>query len=361
MNIMPNVLIGALDQRWEKYRAELKNCKNEFSQEAVHDLRVATRRLLAVMDMLRLLDPQPRVQKVRRSLKNQLDALDELRDTQVILVEVSESMANFPDLKPFEEHLLSREKKLLRKTRKEIKSSQPSDLKKRVEKIRSSLEENGQGRGWRARLLSVVDQVYARARQAFGEVDASQPASIHRFRVAFKKFRYAVEGIAPALKGFPESYFEQLHDYQSRMGDVQDAVVFLGTLAEYAEQTEASASLAAVQKAFENRRKDLITKFMEGKEEIRLFWRAALDQSLPWEKTNEPIHRSSRHRRAGGNAGIRRRQPASPDGQREKENGKHRTGIEEPGSGTEPASHKSIPARGRHRKDPQKGIRTRQK
>jgi CHAD domain-containing protein len=361
MNARPNVLIQSLDERWAKYRAELRNCKREFSQEAVHDLRVATRRLLAVMDILRLIDPQPRVQKVRRLLKSQLDALDELRDTQVMLVEVFESLAEFPDLKDFEEHLLSREMKLLRKTRKEIKASQPSDLKKRVEKIRSSLEENVQGRGWTARLLSVVDQAYARAMQAFGQVEASQPASIHRFRVAFKKFRYMVEVVHPALKGSPEAYFKQMHDYQSRMGDVQDAVVFLSTLVDYAEQTGSSARLASVQEAFDNQRLDLITKFMDGKEELSLFWRAAPDQSFSWEKKNEPVHRSSRDRRPGGNARIRRRQPASTDRQGEEENGKHRAGAEESGSRAEPDPHQSLSARGRHGQNPAKGVRPGQK
>ena len=356
MKTISKVLIGALDERWEKYRAELKNCKDEFSEEVVHDLRVATRRLRAVMDMLRQLDPEPRVKKVRRFLKDQLNALDELRDTQVMLGEVSESLADFPDLKEFEEHLQSREKKLLRKTHKEIKDSEPASLEKRVEKIRSWIEENVQGRGWKARLLSVVDQVYARALQALGEVDPSQPASIHRLRVTLKKFRYTVEVVYPVLRGYPEECLEQMHDYQSRMGDVQDAVVFLNTLTEYAQQAEEAASLAAVQKAFEKRQKDLIDKFMEGKEELHHYWRAAPDQKFPWEKNNEPIHRSSRHRRTGGNARIRGRQPASTDRQREKENGKDRTRTEAPGSGVESDSHKSLPARGRHRQDPQKSI-----
>jgi CHAD domain-containing protein len=356
MNTISNALIKVLDERWEKYRAALKNCESEFSEEAVHDLRVATRRLRAVMDMLRLLDPEPRVKKVRRFLKSQLNALDELRDTQVMLVEVSEEMAGFPDLKAFEEHLQSREKKLLRKTRKEIKDSQPSSLKKRVEKVGSWLEENVQGRGWTARLLSVVDQVYARALQAFGEVAASQPDSIHRLRVAFKKFRYTVEVVYPILRGYPEECIEQMHNYQSRMGDIQDAAVFLSALTEYARKAEEAASLVAVQKSFEDRQKDLISKFMEGKEELHHFWRAAPDQKLPWEKNNEPIHRSSRHRRTGGDARIRRRQSASIDRQREKENGKDRTRTEESGSGTKPDSHKSIRTRGRHRQDPQKGV-----
>jgi CHAD domain-containing protein len=361
MNTKSNVLNESLEQRWAKYRAELRNCKREFSQEAVHDLRVATRRLLAVMDILRLIDPQPRVQKARRFLKRQLDSLDELRDTQVMLVEVSESMADFPDLKDFDGHLLSREKKLLRKTRKAIKASQPSDLKKRVEKIRSSLEENVQDRGWTARLLSVVDQAYARAKQAFGQVEASQPASIHRFRVAFKKFRYMVEVVQLALKGFPEAYFKQMHDYQSRMGDVQDAVVFLSTLAEYAEQTEATDRLASAREAFDNQRRNRITKFMNGKEELGLFWRAAPDQSFSWEQKNESVHRPSRDRRPGGDARIRRRQPASTDQQGKEENEKNRSGVDEAGSGSELDHHQLLSARRRHGQNLAKGIRPRQK
>src|SRR5262245_44734250 len=102
MDTETNVLSDSLAERWDKYRAQLKTCKDELSEEAVHDLRVATRRLLAVMDLLRILDPHPRVKKVRRVLKDQLDSLDELRDTQVMLVDISESMTEFPDLQRFE-------------------------------------------------------------------------------------------------------------------------------------------------------------------------------------------------------------------------------------------------------------------
>ena len=63
------LLITALDGRWENYRVQVKTCRREFSEEAVHDLRVATRRLLAVLDIARALDPNPRLQKTRRFLK----------------------------------------------------------------------------------------------------------------------------------------------------------------------------------------------------------------------------------------------------------------------------------------------------
>lgn len=333
MKTNEDVMIAALDERWNKYREQLRICKHEFSEEAVHDLRVATRRLLAVMDILRALDPHPRVQKARRALKNQLDSLDDLRDTQVMLVDVSESMADLPDLKSFEEYLLAREKKLLRKARREIQDIQLSELKRRIEKSHMALEENAKGSDWTARLLSVVDQAYTRAMQAFGQIEASQPASIHRFRVAFKKFRYMVEIVNPVLKDYPAGHLKQMHDYQSRMGDVQDAEVFLGALAKFAEQMEDSSMPALVREAFENRRTEVVAKFMEGKKEIDLFWRGSPEQNLPWEKNDEPVSHPSRDRSGSGNARIRKRQAAPADRQRDQENAKDRAGIKGTGRG----------------------------
>ena len=333
MDTTDNVLSVALGERWKKYRAEIKTCKNEFSEEAVHDLRVATRRLLAAMDVVRSLEPHPRVQKVRRALKDQLDSLDDLRDTQVMLVEVSESMADFPDLKPLEEHLLKREKKLLRKARKEIESLAISGLRKRIENSAGSLEENVQGEDWTARLLSVGDQAYARARQAFGEIDPAAPASIHQFRIAFRKFRYTVEIVHPILENYPEEYLQQMHDYQSRMGDIQDVTVFLSILLEYVEETDSSSLLAPVRDTFENRHTELIAKFMDAKDELHRFWRETPDSKYPWEKNHERVHHSTRNRRGTGDARVRRRQPAPADRQGEKENGKDRAGPEKPGSG----------------------------
>ena len=331
MTTNQNVLSTSLDERWKKYRDELKVCKQEFSEEAVHDLRVSTRRLLAVLDMLRALDPHPRVQKARRRLKNQLDSLDDLRDTQVLLVEVYDSIADFPELKAFEEYLLAREKKLLRRARKDIRDMEISGLKRRIEKSRLSLQDTARGSDWTARLLYVVDQAYARAGQAFGQMEASQSASIHRFRITFKKFRYMVEILYPVLKDYPEEYLKRMHDYQSRMGDVQDVEVFLGTLVEFGERKAASIP-SSVCKSFEDQRAETVAKFMEGKEEIELFWRPAPDQKFSWEQNDEPVYHSTRNRSGGRNARVRKRQPASSDRQGQKENAKDRAGAEGTGS-----------------------------
>ena len=78
MNVQ-TLLLDSLNTRWGKYKAELKTCRREFSEEAVHDFRVAARRLLAFLDLLRMMFQDRGIKKTRRVLKDQLDALDDLR------------------------------------------------------------------------------------------------------------------------------------------------------------------------------------------------------------------------------------------------------------------------------------------
>ncbi|HXD11227.1 MAG TPA: CHAD domain-containing protein, partial [Anaerolineales bacterium] len=242
-----------------------------------------TRRLLAAMDILRALDPHPRIQKTRRVLKNQLDSLDDLRNVQVMLADISVAAANFPELESFESHLVAREKKLLRKAHKALNRFQVSDLKKQIGRTRTSLEEKAQAQGFSEHLLPELDKAYSKAMQAFGQMDASQPASIHRLRIAFKKFRYMVEIANPILAAYPEANLRQMHEYQSKMGDVQDAEVFLQALADFAKQSASAITLEPARAFFELQLKEMINAFMTGKDVINRFWRSAPDQPFPWE------------------------------------------------------------------------------
>jgi CHAD domain-containing protein len=111
-------LLEALDERWENYRDELQRCRAEFSNEAVHDLRSAARRMLAIIQLLNCISPRPRLQKLNRAFKDQLDEFDDLRDTQVILAEISETLQELPQLQEFQNYLQDIEKSLLKTLRK---------------------------------------------------------------------------------------------------------------------------------------------------------------------------------------------------------------------------------------------------
>jgi CHAD domain-containing protein len=97
---MSQLFLLTFQDRWEKFGLQLETCRGEFSEAAVHDLRVAARRLMACLGMARALDPHPRLQKTRRLLKTQIDELDDLRDCQVMLVQVTGNLGKHPELAP---------------------------------------------------------------------------------------------------------------------------------------------------------------------------------------------------------------------------------------------------------------------
>jgi CHAD domain-containing protein len=349
------LLITALDERRENYRVQVRICRGEFSEEAVHDLRVSARRLLAILDIARTLDPHPHLQKARRTLKNQIDDLDDLRDVQVMLVEVSETPENFADLKSFEIHLQERERKLLKLAKKQILALKLSELKKRIETIREALEKRKVEGNFPAQLLQAVDHTYARTLQVSAQVDASQPGTIHRLRLAFKKFRYMAEIVQPTIPGQPETYLERMHKYQSTMGDIHDIEVFLSALTDFSEKGAVPFDPKPIRSFYEKHHTELVSAFMEDKGELFAFWRAAPDQPFPWENKHDPVHHPSRNRRGSGR--VRRgRQPASVDQQGPEENASHRTGLEGTGDPTGRDPDQPLPASGPDGENPGEGI-----
>lgn len=276
------LLLDALAARWESYRNQVKTCRREYSEEAVHDLRVAARRLLALTDLLRKLAPQPRLQKIRQALKEQLDELDELRDTQVLLAEISENLVQLPELKPFQKWLHKRERGLLREAEAMVEGLRLGGLARQVEKVRASLTELPAS----VDLPQAVDEAYSTVIQRYERIDPARAATIHRTRVAFKKFRYMVEIIWPVLPVYPERNFKRMHAYQTAMGEIQDTEVFLQILAEFAEADE-SRDVQTIQRHYEKRHSELIQAYLAAKGEISSFWRAKGGQPFPWEASKE--------------------------------------------------------------------------
>jgi len=282
MNV-PTLLLDSLNTRWDTYQAELKTCRREFSEEAVHDFRVAARRLLSSLDLLRALIQDPRIQKIRRILKDQLDNLDDLRDVQVLLADISEIIHEIPALHPFQEYLQHKEKKLLRAARKEIKSLKIADLSTRIRKLNKAIEAFTQTEP-ETGLFSAVDEAYAVVNQRYALVDPTQPTTIHRLRIAFKKFRYMIEAIYPILENPPADYLKRMHNYQATMGDIQDMEVALQELADFGEIAPADYDPEPVRSQYKERHTLALSRYIEDKGEVVTFWRSAPNQPFFEEK-----------------------------------------------------------------------------
>jgi CHAD domain-containing protein len=275
------ILIDALDKRWKKYRSELKRCRLEFSNEAVHDLRIAARRMLAILQLLNSISPRPRLQKMSRAFKDQLDEFDDLRDTQVMLAEISESMRELPQLQKLQHRLQKDEVNLLGVLRKKLKSVDLSGIEERLRKTRESIESDT-SRTLSSQILQAVDDAFLLTRQRTHWIDPAQPATIHRVRLAFKVFRYMVEIVHSLLNHFPSGLLERMNTHQSLMGEIQDIEVIMQTLADFSPP--ASFDSEPVRRYYTHRHAEAASTFMKSVNDIDQFWRSAPDQPFPWEK-----------------------------------------------------------------------------
>lgn len=278
-----HLLLEGLENRWKKYRLELKRCRTEFSNEAVHDLRVATRRMVAFTQLLNAISPRPRLKKIKNAFKDQLDEFDDLRDTQVILAEISELLQELPQLHDFQKHLQLSEERLLRRLHKKIKNMETSEVTKRIRKTHKSIEVE-MIHDLAPRLLQAVDDAFLRVKQRYDAVDVARPATIHRERITFKSFRYMVEVVQPLIPNFPPENLKRMNDYQSLMGEIQDAEVFTQTLADFLGHASLSDP-ELVRRYEEQRHTDAISAYAVQKDQLDTFWRSAPNQPFPWEKT----------------------------------------------------------------------------
>jgi CHAD domain-containing protein len=277
----PQLLLASIDKRWDIYNSELECCRNKFSNEAIRTLRIATRRMLAFVQLLRMLNPRPRLQKLHRTFKDQLDSFDNLRDTQVMLAEISETIQEIPTLQSFQEYLQKREECLLRSAIKKCKQIKPSDTAKRILKTRETLE-NMTIENIPVRMLQAVDDAFLITQQRLDWVNPSDSATIHSVRLSFKKFRYLVEIIHPSLENFPQGNLQRMKDYQRAMGKIQDTKILLLTLADFSSSASTFDPEPAL-RFYEQRHTDASSAYIDNMREVNTFWRAAPGQPFPWE------------------------------------------------------------------------------
>ncbi len=275
-------LLEALDRRWKNYRAELKRCRTEFSNEAVHDLRTSARRMLAYIQLLNYISPRPRLQKLNRAFKEQLDEFDQLRDTQVILAELSETLQELPQLQQFHTYLEEVEKGLLKTLRKKLKVIDLFDVSKRIRRIRESLKTESESH-LALTVLQAVDDAFLTTKQRQNWITPAAATTIHRVRIAFKAFRYMVEIVNPLLNDFPPENLERMHAYQSLMGEIQDIEVIMQTLAE-APIHLSTFDPEPVRRYYERCHAEAISSYLAATDQLDTFWRPAPDQPFPWEK-----------------------------------------------------------------------------
>ena len=272
------LLLESLDQRWQRYLGEVARCRKKCSEKSVHDLRVATRRLIAVIDVILTVVPHDPVRNVARELRKRLKALGPLRDVQVQLLRVETMRQLFPVLKPFFTVLLLREQRLINATSRLLQKMETKTLGERIAACRKRLSKMLGSPLMHGVVLIAATGVaaagFTRAVALLRAVTSDDVETIHRLRVAFKKFRYLVEVLQAVLPFVTEERLKMMNAYQDRMGFIQDNEVLTAALRRYSRGRSGggSAGLAPVRQALILEHKELVETFLQSADELYTFW-----------------------------------------------------------------------------------------
>jgi len=270
-------LRASLKERWKSYRRALKRCQRKFSEKSVHASRVATRRLLSLVELLTVFLDQSETRKIRRELKRHLDCFAPLRDTQVQLLLLDNQKRQFPETKPLRRMLVQREQRCLKSAKRRISGVRVRQMEKVLCDLSCKLanlrKDAARRSSHRAAVMKVVHEAFTRTVERQRAMDPVEVVTIHRVRVAFKKFRYMMEALQPLFAEITAERVIAMQDYQSMMGEVQDTEVFLARLDKFARRNESLArDLARFRLWLLQRHTAQIDYCLEHAERLHEFW-----------------------------------------------------------------------------------------
>lgn len=223
-----------LSARLGDVRRQLGKLGPRLASEQVHDARVASRRLRAVLE---LFGDGKRVRRADRVIRELQDALGQVRDLHVQLDGFG---AMSDEASPLERTAL-----------RHVREQLSGQLSRRVDALRSALprwerrglEALGElerlaprgklgGHRMRERLISDLEQLEARL------IDAQQDASatpMHELRKATKRYRYALELLAPAMPTEVKEILGNLIPLQESLGTLHDTDVRISLVDRYGD------------------------------------------------------------------------------------------------------------------------------
>jgi CHAD domain-containing protein len=248
--------------------------------EAVHDMRVATRRLRSTLKTFRHVlagpDAGPDPGALRAELKWLGDVLGEARDTEVLEAELKGRLGELPPellLGPVQArvtgHFAPRAASARESVLEALESARYLNLLDALIALVGMPLAGTTDRTAARALPAAVRRAYRRLRRRAGRAAAAlagpaRDTALHETRKAAKEVRYAAECAAPALGKDADRLAKQAKKLQSVLGDQHDAVVARALTRDIAIRAhlagESTFSLGIVHEACDRDARDLAAK-----------------------------------------------------------------------------------------------------
>ena len=269
-----SVLLSSYEKRERLFITRFRRARLTPSESAVHRVRVAARRLLSMLSVLEPIMGRRYLKPVRRTLKSQLRELGAVRDVQVHVLLTGELLTGFPQLTTFHESLTRKEQKLIRHVRNGLWDFNLEKLRRQSDRIFDRLicsidpaADDVIG----DEIEASVGVAYQRVLSRQASIDPDHLGSIHRTRLAFKRFRYMAEIVAPIYNELTTERLKAMHEFQGRLGAIQDLDSLLSAMTDFRKRS-GRTSMQVAENEIRQRRTRLIEDFMDSVDEVRFFW-----------------------------------------------------------------------------------------
>jgi CHAD domain-containing protein len=228
----PHVVASALRSSFDRVEKQLARFRRRPKVADSHGLRVALRRLLAAIELAHALHEDALPHKAERSFEQLLRGLSPLRDVEIVRAALDEHAVSGGVRKRLVARLERAEKKARRRLTELLRDVPYERARAAVHHACEALEAMPDDRTANVELAvrgAIARRYWEFERRRHGAA-AADLHGLHRVRIAFKKYRYAVELGAPLLKPVSEEASDAMKAFQDRLGDLQDSVVVIGFL-----------------------------------------------------------------------------------------------------------------------------------
>lgn len=197
--------------------------------EAVHDMRVACRRMNSALRLFKPYLPTKRVKKLRGVVEQLRDLLGEARNFDVLLENLQTYRAN---VTMEESEQLSRVANAWQAKRAHQQIAltallDSSDFKTWRERVETFLNADGQDDSPRVSqvLPALLWKQFGAVRAYETRLGEATLQELHALRIDIKRLRYTLEFFADSFSEKPKALVEPLVALQDHLGEIQDAVV----------------------------------------------------------------------------------------------------------------------------------------
>ncbi len=260
---------------WRKFRRRARcgvpGPRSPKVDKAVHDLRSAARRLHSVA---RSLSPAATGKAVRRAAKiaeRILDWTGSLRDVAVEREGLKAVLRRDSKVaRGLVRDLNGDHDRQVRRVSRRLRSLKLGKAHRSLRKFSRRLRRDHAARDIAA---DMVESAFDDVRQARIAADPTDARSVHRLRIALKRFRHVVEVFEPVLPPARGERTASVHSLQRTMGDLRDNELLSSALSSHGKGDPGRLpATAAALVTLDRRHSEMMTSFLKSVDAILQYW-----------------------------------------------------------------------------------------